>query len=284
MRAFTLRNLRLYFRDTASVFFSMLAVIIILVVYLLFLGNVWTQNLPNMQAARAMMNYWILAGLLAVTSLTTTMGAFGTMVEDKHRRLIKDFQASPISAARLMGGYVLSSYIVGVIMSALAFVLAELYMLISGAGLLPPMIMLRVLGLILLSTLCNTAMVFLLVSFFKTNAAFSTASTILGTLIGFLAGIYMPVGMLPGALQAFIKVFPVSHAAALFRQAMMGPSMQAVFAGAPSQTLAAFQSEMGVYFQWGAKTMPPLASVLIILCASALFFLLCVLRIAKKRG
>lgn len=284
MRAFTLRNLRLYFRDTASVFFSMLAVIVILVVYLLFLGNVWTQNLPNMHEVRAMMNYWILAGLLAVTSLTTTMGAFGTMVEDKHLRLFKDFQASPVSSARLMGGYVLSSYIVGVIMSVLAFALAQLYMLISGAGLLPFLTILRVLGLILISTLCNTSMVFLLVSFFKTNAAFSTASTILGTLIGFLAGIYMPVGMLPGALQAFIKIFPVSHAAALFRQAMMGPSMGVVFAGTTAQTLAAFQAEMGVYFQWGASTMPPLASVLIILCASALFFLLCVLWLSRKRG
>jgi len=282
MSAFLSRNLKVYFRDKASVFFSMLSALMIIMIYMLFLGNVWTEGLPDLPEARVMMNNWILSGLLAVTSLTTTMGAFGTMVDDKSRKLFKDFQASPISGARLTGGYVLSSFLIGVIMTLFTFLIAEIYIVASGGAMLSLSAVCKVLGLILLCALCNTAMVLFLVSFLKTNAAFATASTIIGTLIGFVAGIYMPIGMLPQGLQYFIKAFPLSHAAALFRQVMMQAPMEQVFKGAPAQALADFKEEMGVTFQWNGQTMTPLVSVLIICAAIALFYGLCVLRLSKK--
>jgi multidrug/hemolysin transport system permease protein len=40
MRAFTVRNLKVFFRDKSSVFFSLLSAIIIIGLYVLFLGDV----------------------------------------------------------------------------------------------------------------------------------------------------------------------------------------------------------------------------------------------------
>ena len=54
-----------------------------------------------------------------------------------------------------------------------------------------------------------------IVSWFKSIHAFSTASSIVGTFIGFLTGIYIPFRSLPEAVQLVIKIFPPSHTAVL---------------------------------------------------------------------
>ena len=46
-----------------------------------------------------------------------------------------------------------------------------------------------------------------------------------------MTGIYLPVGMLPAAMQTVVKLFPVSHAALLMRRVMMEAPMETVFAG-----------------------------------------------------
>ena len=282
MKALMIRNLKVYFRDKASVFFSLLAVLIIFMLYLLFLGDVWISNLPGLPGARAMMDSWIISGLLAVTSVTTVMGAFGTMVDDRAHKIIKDFDASPVSRSKIVAGYELSSFIVGMVMSLFALVLGELYIVARGGAWLSPGALVTVVGLILLSALCNTALVSFVISFFKSQNAFGTASSLLGTLVGFLTGIYMPVGVMPEAVQVVIKVFPVSHAALLLRQTMMAAPMAQTFAGAPAAVRQAFEAEMGVVFQWGGVTMGTATSLLILLGASALFYGLSVLRFSRK--
>lgn len=282
MMAFVSRNLKVFFRDRASVFFSLLAVFIIIGLYVLFLGDVWAQNLPDMPGAKSLMDSWIMAGLLAVTSTTTTMGAFGTMVDDRSHKLIKDFNASPIRHSQVAGGYILSSFAIGFIMTLVTLVLAELYIVGGGGAWLTFGALSKVLLLLLLSALCNTAMIAFLVSFFKSNNAFGTASTIIGTLIGFLTGIYLPIGILPEGIQLIIKIFPVSHAALLLRQVMMEAPMQAVFAGAPAEIMEEFQQEMGVVFKMGDTVMTAWTSILILLGATLAFYALSIWRFSKK--
>jgi multidrug/hemolysin transport system permease protein len=282
MKSLISRNLKVFFRDKASVFFSLLAVIIIIGLYILFLGDVIGGNLPKVPGARSLTDHWIMAGLLAVSSITTVMGAFGTMVDDRAHKIIKDFNASPVSRGKVAGGYVLSSFIVGTIMTLLMLALSEVYIVSRGGAILPFPELLKVLALILLSVLCNTAMISFLISFFNSQNAFGTASSILGTLIGFITGIYLPIGILPGPVQFVIKVFPVSHAALLLRQAMTEAPMQAVFKGAPDLIKQGFQNEMGVTFQFGGHTLPSGMSVLILVGTALLFYALSILRFSKK--
>ncbi|HWR24313.1 MAG TPA: ABC transporter permease [Feifaniaceae bacterium] len=282
MTAFVSRNLKVFFRDRASVFFSLLAVFIIIGLYVLFLGDVWIQNLPDMPGGKYLMDSWIMAGLLAVTSVTTTMGAFGTMVEDRSRKLIKDFGASPIRHSEIAGGYILSSFVIGLIMTLVTLLLAELYIVGGGGEWLTFGALCKVLLLLLISALCNTAMLSFLISFFKSNNAFGTASSIIGTLIGFLTGIYMPIGMLPEGIQFIIKIFPVSHAALLLRQVMMEAPMQTVFAGAPAEAVEGFREEMGMLFKMGDTAMTPWTSIAILLGTALVFYGLSIWRYSKK--
>lgn len=276
------RNLKLYFRDKSSVFFSLLAVFIIIGLYVLFLGNMLTSNMEWMgDHARFVMDSWIMAGLLAVTSLTTTMGAYGIMIEDKTKKVFKDFTASPVKRSSLVGGYILSSFIIGVIMSVITFVLAEVYIVAYGGELMSLSGILRVFGCILLSVLSSSAMVFFLVSFFKSANAFTTASTVIGTLIGFLTGIYIPIGSLPASVQTAIRIFPVSHAGALMRQIMMEAPLKA--AALDSAAEEGFRLAMGVNYKFDDTILSSAAGIVILLATAAVFYALAILNVSRKR-
>lgn len=284
MIGFAKRNLLIFFRDKAAVFFSLLAVFLIIGLYALFLGDVWVNSFTGMSGVRYLMDSWIMAGLLAVTSVTTTMGAFGIMVEDKTKKIIKDFTSSPLKRSRIAGGYILSSYLIGCIMSFITLVLAEIYVVMNGGELLEPAALVKVAGLILLSTLSNTSLVLFMVSFFNGANAFSTASTILGTLIGFLTGIYLPIGQLPEAVQWMIKAFPVSHSAVLLRQVMMAEPLSATFAGAPDSAVQEFEELMGVTYKFGDTTVTPLMSIAVLIVTAAVFYGLSIWNLSRKKS
>lgn len=267
------RNLKIFFRQKSAVFFSLLGVFVIIGLYIVFLGDIWASDF-DIPGKDILMNNWIMAGIVSVASITTTMGAFGMMVEDRERKNSKDFFSAPLKRSEIVGGYIISAYTVGVMMSILAFVLGELYIVSSGGQLLSPLQMLKVLGIILLSVMMSSSLVFFIVSFFSNNSAFTTASTILGTLVGFLTGIYLPIGTLPESVQWVIKLFPVSHAGALMRQVMMETPLQTSFAGIPESYLNGFKKMTGVIYNYGSTTATPAIHIFVLAGTAVLFFFL----------
>lgn len=276
------RNLKIFFRDRAAVLFSLLAVFIILGLYVVFLGDTIANSLPVIEGASVLINSWVLAGILAVTSVTSTMGAFGIMVEDRSRKILKDFTTSPLRRSRLTGGYILSACSVGVIMSVVTFILGELYILMLDGELLPLLSILKVLGLIVLSVLASSSIVFFITTFLRSQNAFSAASTVIGTLIGFLTGIYVPMGSLPEAVQWVIKIFPISHAGVLIRSVMLEHPMEVSFKGAPAEALTEFTESMGVVYHFGSYQVESWLSIVILLATTVLFFGLSLLSLSRK--
>lgn len=283
MISFGIRNLKVFFKDKSSVFFSLLAVFIIIGMYALFLGDVWTNSMSELSGVRFLMDSWIMAGVLAVTSVTTTMGAYGIMVQDKEKKITKDFAASPVGYRNILGGYIIGAVVIGIIMSLITLVLAELYILAGGGELMSMTALFKVLGLIILGTLCNSSIILFLVSLFKSNNAFATASTIIGTLIGFLTGIYLPIGQLPESVQLVVKCFPVSHGAVLFRQVMMEAPIAESFNGAPAQAVEDFKTMLGVTLKFGDTAVTPLTSLIILVATAAIFYTLALINISRKQ-
>ncbi|NPV91048.1 MAG: ABC transporter permease [Firmicutes bacterium] len=282
MNGLVVRNLKIFFRDKANVFFSLLGVIIIIGLYVLFLGEIVISDMSGIKGARFLMDSWIMAGVLAAASMTATLGAFGIMVEDKSKKQIKDFSASPLSRHSLAMGYIISSFTVGIILSLFAFIFAEIYILVYGGRLLDLLTMLKLLGCMVLAVLSSSSMVCLLVSFIKSQNAFGTASTIIGTLIGFLTGTYIPIGMFPSAIQLVIKIFPVSHAGVLFRQIMMDAPMREAFEGAPASVVSGFKEEMGVIFTYSGWEFPWWGSVVVLIVTTVIFYTFSLIKLTRK--
>ena len=283
MRVFMKRNLKLFFRDRSNLFFSLLAILIIIVLYTVFLGDVWlADSMKGIPHADVLMNNWLLAGLLAVASVTTTMGAFGVMLDDKVKKINKDFNSSPIKRSSVVAGYIGSAFLVAVILSLITVVIFEIYIVSNGGDWLSLTACAEIILLVLLATITNTSMVYFIVSFFKSHSAFTTASTVIGTLIGFLTGIYLPIGALPEPVQTIIKVFPVSHAASLFRQVLMETPLQSSFKGIPIEYLNEFKEYMGVTFRFGNHVVTPLVSIIVLVGTAVVFSSLSLLSMSRK--
>ncbi len=249
------RNLTLFFRDRANVFFSLLAVIIIIGLYVLFLGDIAEEELRSAlgfetDKVEVVMASLTLAGMVAVTGVTGCLGALSVAIGDK-RRAAKDFYTSPISRNRLTAGYILGSGAVGLIMSLIALVLCIAYIVLNGGSLPSAADCARLLLTAVLSVLCGNAIVFFISVFVKSQSAFAALSTVLGTLVGFLMGIYIPIGQLPFGVQWAIKCFPMSHAASMFRQILADGELAALFKNAPPEALAHFRETFGVTFVYG---------------------------------
>jgi len=277
------RNLKVFFKDRMSVFFSLLSVFIIIGLYVLFLGDMLSADMGEIEGSRFLMDSWIMAGLLAVASITTTMGAFGIMVEDRAKKNIKDFQSSPLKKHEIAGGYIISSFSIGIIMSLITLVLSEIYIVSSGGSLLSIENFLKVIAVIIISVISSSSLVYFIVSFFSSLNAFATASTIIGTLIGFLTGVYMPIGVLPAPVQSFVKIFPVSHSASLLRQIIMDEPMKASFENAPKEVLIGLKEQLGVTFKYGDTIANPWIHIGVLVLTAIVFYGLAILNLSRKK-
>ncbi len=277
-----MRNLKIYLRDGGGVFFSFLGILIIIGLYVLFLGNGMKEEVVGLPEGGLMVDSWVMAGIIAVASVTTSLGACGVMVDDKVKKNGKDLLSAPLKRYQIVGGYVFSACLIGLLMCIMTFAAAEIYLVASGCTLPAPLTMLKIMGVIILAVLSSGSMVLFITSFLKTNGAFSNVSIIIGTLIGFLTGMYLPVGTLSENVQWLIKCFPASSACVLLRQLMMEETMKVSFEGVPAEIIEGFEQEMGVVFTYGSTTGTAGLHIAVLAATAVIFFTLAILNISRK--
>lgn len=277
------RNLKLYFRDKATVFFSMMGVFIIIMLYLVFLGDMMVSYAMSEVSdgsgidVRFLMDSWIMAGVITVATITTTLGSFGTLVMDNTTKVINDFKVAPIKRSSIVFAYVLSSVVVGVLMSVISLAFAEIYIIISGGDLISFAGFAKTLGVIILSVLMSSSIIFVIIGFIKSNNAFGAVSTVFGSTIGFLMGVYIPIGNLPNGVQSIIRFFPFAHPAVLMRQVMMTEAVDLSYM--PDE----FLDFTGVQFTYGETILPIWAHILSIIGITIIFFIFGVIVFSRKR-
>ncbi|GHV98283.1 ABC transporter [Lactobacillus nasalidis] len=282
MKTMIRRNLKIYFRDKTSVFFSMLSVIIIFALYIFFIGDSISSELKFLPHPNRLMRAWMLAGMLASASITTSLGAYGVMISDRENKTIKDFYTSPVSRRQIAGGYIATSFIISIIMSIFTLLFGEIYLGLAGGAVLDPVTLLELFGVIVLSAFASSAIASFIISFLRSNSAFSAASTIVGTLIGFQVGAYIPIGNLPKDVQWLVKYFPCAHSAVLYRQLLMKQAIKENFANQPAGVLKELKEILGVVFVYDNKTASVWVSVVALLVTGLVFYLLAVLVLTRK--
>ena len=275
------RNVLCYFRDRASVVFSLMAVIIVVMLYLLFLRNMLVESYPDMEGMSQLIDAWVLAGILGIVPVTTSAGSLQTMVEDRAGGRVRDILVTPMTPAQIAGGYIISTFIVGLAMSAITLAVCVAYLAATGCPLSASGVGMSAV-LLVPSSLSGSIVVYAMTSFLRSTGAFSGFFTVVSVLIGFLAGIYMPMGTMPDAMQVVGTLVPASHMAAMFRDGLAGDVLDSVFSGAPSETLAGFRSDMGFDLELGGFSFDPAASMVYVAAVTALFFVVAVIGIRRR--
>ncbi|MCL2080341.1 MAG: ABC transporter permease [Oscillospiraceae bacterium] len=270
------RNLLLFFRDRANVFFSLLAVLIIIALYVLFLGDLMEETLRaqlgfNADKIGVVMASIMLGGMVAVTSVTSGLGSITVSIADKESAA-KDFLTSPVSRGKITRSYMTGSAAVAFIMTTAALVIVLVYIVSSGGTLPDAAGFARLFTATVLSVLCGNAIVFFVSLFVKTQSAFASLSTVVGTLIGFLMGIYVPIGQFPEAVQWVVKCFPMTHAASMFRQVLADEQLAVLFEKAPPEVLDGFRETFGVVFSYGEFISGFWVSAAVLIVTTTVFY------------
>ncbi len=256
-------------RDKTLVFFSLLSIFIVIILYTVFLQKMQIDAIKQVTVATPemikMVNEWLVAGLLSMIAVTTTLGAFSITIQDMESKVTADFLTAPISRSIIQFSYVINAFIIGIVFSFVALIGCEIYLVATGGEWLSLEALLKVIGILLLSVSLASIFNLFLIQFVKSQNAFSTLSTIVGTVIGFLCGVYVPLGVLPVFAQNLIMYFPISHTTVLLREAIMHDSLQNVFQGIPVEQIDAYKLNFGVMYELNGHIVSSSVSIAIII-------------------
>lgn len=256
----TKRNCMVFLKDTAAVFASLISMIIVLVLMGVFLGEMNVESVVNLlntyggardaaadrANAECLSQYWTLAGLVVVNSLTVTLTVLGTMVTDKAGDKAKSFYTAPVNKFAISLSYILSAVIIGFAFCMITFLGYMGYILASGGMVLGVKAILTIMGLTLINVVLFSVIMYLCALFVKSTSAWGGVATIVGTLVGFLGAIYVPVGSLPSGVVNFLECLPILHATALMRKVMCADALNETFLGLPQQVGEGYREVMGI--------------------------------------
>ncbi len=281
------RNLRLYFRDRLGVFFSLLAAIILFLLYTLFLGNLQTRGLeqgfPDAPdgAVKTFVDSWAFAGIVGITAVTTGLGAFSAFVEDGTTGRFRDFLVSPIKRSQLILGYLLSSFVIALTMTMIVLVVSVGYLFFVDGLVLTFAQVAATVGALALSCAAYAALSAFVVSFVRTQGAFSALSTIVGTVLGFLCGAYIPVGSLPEGVANVINALPFAQSSMLVRQQFTESSLTEL-AGEQPQAIEGLRAAYGITASIGDWDVTVTYVVVVLAAIAVVFTTLAALRIRSR--
>lgn len=281
------RNLRLFFRDRAGVFFSLLSALILIALYALFLGNLQVDNLterfPNAQSSDIhwFVNAWVFAGITMITTLTTALAALTVFVDDRASGRFSDFLVSPIRRVELILGYLLSSFLISLTMTLVIVVVGQVYLLTQGSPMMTASEAGETLGYVVLSSVAFAALSSFVVTFLRSSGAFAALSTVVGTVIGFLAGAYIPVGTLPDAIVNGINALPFAQAAMLIRTPMTAQALSAL-AGDEQTAVDAVKAFYGITAHVGEFEVTSGLAVAVLVAVFVVFAALGTRQLARR--
>lgn len=281
------RNLRLFFRDRAGVAFSLLGALIVFVLYALFLSDLQARSIASsfpdaeMSDVRAFVDTWMFAGIIAMTSSTTSLGALGVFVDDAATGRVRDFLVSPIRQWQLVLGYLLATVVVALVMTVIVLMVSLGYLFLVDGVTIGLAEVVATLVWITLSCSAFAALWAFVASFLRTTAAFSALATVVGTLIGFLAGAFIAVGLFPSGVRDVVNALPFAQSAMLMRRQFTTESLTALVGDDPG-TIAALSEFYGISTVVGGEVVPVPVVAGLLLVYGLVFTALAVWRIRAR--
>lgn len=215
------RNLQLYFHNKVSVFFSLMGAWIAFALYVIFLQRNMLDSWSVISHPEKTLDSWVMGGVLAVTSITTTWVGAARLTRDRESHKLDDFLLTDISLFRLNLGYFMSASLIGIMMQVMMFVIMSLYFYRQDGLLISLASFPLLFGVMLLSSFLGSSLGLLLLQFIKSVDVVERLAVIIGTASGFLVGVYMPIGSLPSFAQNVVKLTPGAYVAAAYRRVLM---------------------------------------------------------------
>lgn len=295
--AITGRNLKIYLRDKGAVFFSLLSMLIVIVLMVFFLGDMNVENITDMlsgipgrdavedkENAERLILAWTCAGILSINAVTVTLASYSVMIKDRVSGKLNSIYTAPVSRGVIAFGYIASAWIASVFVCSVTLGLTEVYCVMQGVEAFSAMVHLKLLGMIMVNSFTYAALMYLIALLAKTEGAWSGIGTVIGTLVGFLGGIYIPIGALSEGIGNLMKCTPVIYGTAMFRKIMTEDILAKTFTDIPTEYITEYKDVMGIELMVADNTMTIPEEIGILSMFGIVFFVIgiCVLKYSKK--
>ena len=135
------RNIKLFFKDKAMFFTSLITPAILLVLYATFLGKVYrdsfTASLPDGfdlpdKIINGLVGSQLMSSILAVSCVTVAFCSNFLMVQDKANGTIKDLKISPVKSSVLSLSYYIATFVSTLIICFTATAICLVYISFIG--------------------------------------------------------------------------------------------------------------------------------------------------------
>ena len=244
------RHCLVFLRDKTAVFFSFLAMIIIIVLMGVFLSKMNVDSILSLleqfrrskatatdrKNATELVYYCTLAGILMTNSLTVSTSVIGIYIDDIKSHAIDCFYSAPLGVF-------------------LAFIVLD------GGEMLSLTSLLKVIVGIALNVVLFSIVAYGISLGLKSSKGWSTFASISGTLVGFLGGVYLPMGFLPKGVASVLKFLPFLHGASILRKSCVQAALDKTFAGCPSEIATNYQEYVGITVKAGGHVLSTAAQV-----------------------
>ena len=249
----TARNVKVFFSDKSMFFASLITPMILLILYVTFLGRVFHNSLdqdalgvalPD-SVINAVVNGQILACLLAVCSVTVAFSSNLLMVNDKITGSTKDIDVSPVKSHTKSLAYFAATFISTIIINLVALVLCLIYIRTQNCWYYELNDVLLLFGDVVLLSFFGTALASVVNFGLKTQGQLSAVANIVSAGYGFICGAYMPISNFSALLRDSIMFLPSTYFMSLIKNhALTTPFQEMAKAEIPSQAIDAVKTAL----------------------------------------
>jgi multidrug/hemolysin transport system permease protein len=283
------RNILKFLRDKTAVFFSFLSVLILLALYFLFIGRQYTggdalsflePGFKTFLTAGIMMG-----GILVINTVSLSLGMMGNIITDLEFHRLDGFLVTPVKRYKIVLSYYISSILVTTVLSLFMWFLTVLYVGVFAGYWYSFSVVFVASMMILLFTFISSSMMIYLTTLLKSVNAFGTLSGVLGTLIGFISGIYMPLAVLGKSMAYVASVVPFTHMSIMLKNVLLEEPFRVLALTVPAEIMEEIKvlygtKEIGVLGQDVSMWLIMIASLFI----SFIFLFLAYRNMNKKMG
>lgn len=294
LRNLVARNCKLFFRDRSLSVTAFIAPLILLFLFVAFLGDVYRDSLTSVlqgaeiekKLVEGFASGWLVSSLMAVSAISISFTANLIMVQDKITGRISDLTVAPVAQSTLALGYYLSTALVTLGICYLALGVGFIWIAISGWYLSVSDVFLTLLDVLLL-VLFGTALSSIVCRFVKSQGGITAVELIVSAAYGFLCGAYMPISSLAKGLADFLSILPGTYGTVLLHEHLMGGAIDKI-GEVTSSALAdgvreGFDCKLSVFGntvpEWGCYLVLGITVAVLI----AVFLLLCFLPSALRK-
>ncbi len=285
------RNCKVYFRDKGVFFVSLMAPLILLFLFVAFLGNVYRDSIRSVvegfpisdALVESIAAGWLISSLLAVCAVTIAFTANTIMVQDRVTGQAGDILVSPVPRSLVALGYFLSTFLVTALICMAALAAGFVYIGVAGWYLSAADVFLTI-GDTLLLTLFGTALSSVVCHFLRSQGAVTGVQATVSAAYGFLCGAYMPIGNLATGLRNAIMFLPGTYGTGLLHSHLMGGAIEAITKeGMPSALAEALRKGFDCTLVFFENTVPQWTCYLVLAAATVALVALYIFFCARKR-